>query len=216
MNPVSPEQLVARMEWRYATKAFDPHRTIPEPTWDALERSLVLTASSFGLQPWHFLVLTDRALREQLVPHAWGQRQVAECSHFLVLCHRRDTGQPEIDRLIARIQEVRGTPPERLSGLRKMMTDTLVSGPFRPVINEWAVRQVYIALGNFMTSAALLGVDTCPMEGFDAGRFDEILELPSRGLSAAVCCAAGYRLETDRYATLPKVRHPRSELIERR
>lgn len=216
MNPVSPEQLVQQLEWRYATKAFDPQRHVPEATWAALERALVLTPSSFGLQPWRFLVLTDRTLRERLVPHAWGQRQVVDCSHFVVLCHRRDSGPAEIDRLLARITEVRQTPPEKLAGLRRMMTDTLVHGAFRPIINEWAIRQVYIALGNFMTAAALVGVDTCPMEGFQSERFDEILELAPAGWSAAVCCAAGYRLETDRYAALPKVRYPLAEVVERR
>lgn len=216
MSQVSPEQLLAALEWRYATKAFDPNRIIPEVEWSALERALVLTPSSFGMQPWHFLVITDRALRERLVPHAWGQRQVADCSHFVVLCHRRETGLPDIDRLIHRIQEVRGTPVEKLAGLRKMLVGTLVDGAFRPVIGEWAVRQVYIALGNFMTAAALLGVDTCPMEGFSIEHFDEILGLGPRGLSAAVCCAAGYRADADRYASMAKVRYPQAELVERR
>lgn len=216
MSPISSEQLLAALRWRYATKAFDPARIIPDNVWDALEETLVLTPSSFGLQPWHFLVLTDRALREQLVPHAWGQRQVADCSHFVVLCIRKNLGTAEIDALLARITEVRGTPAEQLAGYRKMMVGSLVEGPGAASINEWATRQAYIALGNFMAAAALLGVDTCPMEGFEPAKFDEILGLPARGLASAVCCAAGYRAAADQYALLPKVRYPRAKVVERR
>ncbi|HMO66203.1 MAG TPA: NAD(P)H-dependent oxidoreductase, partial [Verrucomicrobiota bacterium] len=189
---------------------------IPADLWDALEETLVLTPSSFGLQPWHFLVLTDRALREQLVPHAWGQRQVADCSHFIVMAIRKDLGTAEIDALLARITEVRGTPVEQLAGYRKMMVGSLVEGPGASQINEWAARQVYIALGNFMTAAALAGVDTCPMEGFEPARFDEILGLSARGLGSVVCCAAGYRSAADKYSALPKVRYPRAQVVERR
>jgi len=216
MSSLDPAALLAQLEWRYATKVFDPTRTIPEATWEILERALVLTPSSFGLQPWHFLVLTDRALRERLLPHAWNQRQVVDSSHLVVLCSRTDTGETEIDRLIARIQEVRGTPTEKLTGLRRSMVSALVQGSFRPMIREWAIRQAYIALGNFMTAAAVIGVDTCPLEGFQPERFDEILGLGPRGLISTVCCAAGYRAATDKYAGQPKVRFPVSEVVERR
>ncbi|MBX3746254.1 MAG: NAD(P)H-dependent oxidoreductase [Verrucomicrobiae bacterium] len=216
MTSIAPEQLLNRLQWRYAVRVFEPGRTIPEATWEALEEALVLTPSSYGLQPWHFLILTDRGLRERLVGHAWGQRQVADCSHFVVFCIRQDLGEAEIDRYLRRIGEVRGTPMANLAGFRQMMVGSLVEGPVKAVINEWATRQVYIALGNFMTAAAMVGVDTCPMEGFEPGKFDEVLGLGARGLASVVCCAAGYRGETDRQAGLPKVRYPRSEVLERR
>lgn len=216
MSPIVPGRLTEQLSWRYATKAFDPLRTIDPATWSDLEQSLVLTPSSFGLQPWHFLVLRDRALREELVPHAWGQRQVADCSHFVVFCSRLEVGELEIDRLIQRTAEVRGSSTEALAGFRRMMVGSLVHGAVRPVIGEWAIRQVYIALGNFMTAAAMLGVDTCPMEGFEAGKFDEILGLQARGMTAAVCCAAGYRSPGDRHAGLPKVRFPTADIVEYR
>lgn len=216
MTPLPAPDLLAALRWRYAVKAFDPARTIPAELWDALEETLVLTPSSFGLQPWHFLVLTDRALRERLVPHAWGQRQVADCSHFVVICIRKGVGRAEIDALLARVTEVRGTPPAQLAGYRRVMVGSLVEGPGAAAIDEWATRQAYIALGSFMTAAAVLGVDTCPMEGFEPAKFDEILGLSGRGLASAVCCAAGYRSPADRYAAVPKVRFPRAQVVERR
>lgn len=216
MNPITTEQVLQSLNWRYATKSFDPSRDIPAPVWEGLEEALVLTPSSFGLQPWRFLVLEDRALRERLVAHAWGQRQVVEAARLVVFCIRLNLGVAEIDAYLQRIQEVRGTPLSNLAGFRKMMLGALVEGGLRPMINEWATRQVYIALGNFMTAAALVGVDSCPLEGFDSAKFDEILELPGRGWASVVCCAAGYRAPGDRHGALPKVRFRREDVVERR
>lgn len=216
MNPIPSGQLLGQLMWRYATKVFDSTRTIPGELWSDLEEALVLTPSSFGLQPWKFLVLTDRTLRELLVSHAWGQRQVADASHLVVFCIRRKLGPAEIDAYLARIQEVRGTPPGALDGFRKMMMSSLVEGGLSPVIDEWATRQVYIALGNFMTAAAVVGIDTCPLEGFVPAKFDEILGLPQMGFGSVVCCAAGYRQADDRHAKLAKVRFRRNDVVERR
>lgn len=213
---ITVEQVLESLGWRYATKTFDPAREIPESVWTGLEEALVLTPSSFGLQPWKFLVLEDRALREKLVPHAWGQRQVVDASKLVVFCIRKNLGPAEIDAYLHRIREVRGTPPNALDGFRKMMVGALVEGGLRPMINEWATRQVYIALGNFMTAAALVGVDTCPLEGFEPARFDEALQLPENGWASVVCCAAGYRQPEDRYARMPKVRFRREDVVERR
>ncbi|MGE3312430.1 MAG: NAD(P)H-dependent oxidoreductase [Limisphaerales bacterium] len=216
MNSMTTAHVLDSLNWRYATKSFDPTREIPEETWDGLEQALVLTPSSYGLQPWKFLVLRDRNLRERLVPHAWGQRQVVEASVLVVFSIRLNLGIAEIEAHLRRISEVRGTPLERLEGFRKMMVDTLVEGGMRPVINEWAARQSYIALGNFMTAAALVGVDTCPLEGFEPERFDEILDLKGRGWASVVCCAAGYRMADDRHGRLAKVRFRREDVVERR
>jgi nitroreductase len=214
MNPGTGAQLVGQLEWRYAVKSFDPAREIDAETWASLEQSLVLTPSSFGLQPWKFLVLRDRPLRERLLPHSWGQKQVIECSHYVVFAIVREVGEAHIDKYLERIAEVRSTPLEKLAGFRKMMVGNLVTGSFRPMITEWATRQAYIALGNFMTAAAMIGVDTCPMEGFEPAKYDEILGLPARGLASVVACAAGYRHPADKYASVPKVRFPAGDVIE--
>jgi nitroreductase len=81
---------------------------------------------------------------------------------------------------------------------------------------EWAKMQAYIALGQFMAACALLGIDTCPMEGFVAGQYDELLGLEAQGLTTAVLCPAGYRHADDRYASLPKIRFQNSDVIEHR
>jgi nitroreductase len=217
MNPKSipSSQLLDALRWRYATKAFDPNRKIPADTWSALEESLVLSPSSFGLQPYRFLVINDPAMRERLLPHAWGQRQVVDASHFVVLASRTQVTEAEIDTFIARIARARGVAPESLASYRGMMTGTLLSDGFKPLVPHWTTRQAYIALGNLLTSAALLGIDACPMEGFVPAEFDQVLGLPAQGLAAVVCCALGYRHADDKYAVAPKVRFPKSELVQK-
>lgn len=213
MNPITNSQLLAALNWRYATKAFDPDRRIPAETWTTLEKALVLSPSSFGLQPYRFLVVNDPAVRKELLPHAWGQRQVVDASHFVVFTARTGVTEAEIDSLLQRIAETRGVAVESLAGYRGMMTGMLFSESFKPQVPHWAALQTYIALGNLMTSAAVLGVDACPIEGFVPAEFDRILGLPRQGLAAVVCCALGYRSTADKHAVLPKVRFDHLELV---
>ncbi len=214
MNHLTADQLLAPLRWRYATKQFDASKKIPDDLWAALEDALVLTPSSFGLQPWKFLVIKDPALREKLRAASWNQTQVTDASHLVVFAVRRTAGEADVDRLIERTVEVRATPDgaARLGGMKKVILQFIEHTP----VLEWHKRQAYIALGNFLTSAALLGLDTCPLEGIDPAQYDEILGLPEQGLATAVAATAGYRAATDGYAALAKVRYAKSEVIEYR
>ncbi len=211
---MSSQRLLGSLRWRYATKSFDARRKIPAEVWTVLEESLVLAPSSFGLQPYRFLVVEDRAARERLLAHARGQRQVVEASHFVVFAARTAVTAQEIDAFLEHTASVRGMPVESLAGYRGMMTGTLLSEEFKPLAPQWAVRQAYLALGSLLTCAALLGVDACPMEGFVPAQFDKLLGLAGQGLTAAVCCALGYRSPDDKYAAAPKVRFPRNLLVK--
>lgn len=214
MNPTSVRaQLLDRLHWRYATKQFDPTRQINQDDWATLEDALVLTPSSYGLQPWAFVIVEDPAVREKLVAASWGQRQVADASHLVVFAVKTQFGEAEIDAYLKAISEVRGVPLNALSGFRDMMVGSIVRGMDAPARRTWATKQVYLALGNLLNSAALLGIDACPMEGIVPARYDEILGLEAKGLSAVVVAALGYRAETDTYATLPKVRFPKEEVL---
>lgn len=206
-------EILTALNWRYATKVFDPAKKIPAETWGALEESLILTPSSYGLQPWKFLIVQDAELREQLVAHSWRQRQVADCSHLVVMAVKKAYSLDDLDAFITRMAEVRGGTAEALAGFRKMVAGTQAQGY---MTKEWAKMQAYIALGQFMTSCALLGIDTCPMEGFVPAKYDELLGLEAQGLTTAVLCPAGYRHADDRYASLPKVRFTNADVIEHR
>lgn len=216
MNSIPPQQLLEALKWRYATKQFDPQRKIPADVWSALEETLVLTPSSYGLQPWKFLILQDPSLRQKLVPVSWGQKQVADASHLVVMTVIKKMTAQHVDRFLSQTSQVRGVPVESMAGYRKMMISDVVEGPRSAVSTDWAIRQAYIALGNFMTSAALLGVDTCPMEGFEVEKYDDLLGLREIGWTTAVVCPAGYRSSGDKYASLAKVRFAKTDVIEYR
>ena len=212
--PTQPDQLITALEWRYATKAFDAAAKIPAPVWSALEKALVLTPTSYGLQPYKFLIVQDPAVRAALLPHSWGQKQVVDCSHYVVFLGRTEMKPTDADKLIQRTSAVRNIPVEKLTNYRDMILSDVVNGPRGKQAHEWAARQTYIALGNLMTCAAVLGVDACPMEGIAPAEYDKILKLDGTGYKTVVACAVGYRAATDRYAALPKVRYETKELVQ--
>jgi len=207
------KQLLDALQWRYATKVFDATKKIPADVWGALEKALVLTPTSYGLQPYQFLIVQDAAKRAALLPNSWGQKQVVDCSHFIVFTARTEMTAADVDKLIQRTVELRQLPANALEAYRGMMLGDVVNGPRGKIAHEWATRQTYIALGNLMTSAAVLGVDACPMEGLNPVEYDKILNLNGTGYKTVVACALGYRAASDKYAQLAKVRYPLNDLI---
>lgn len=213
MIPIDPETVLSRLNWRYATKRFDAAKKIPVEIWARLEEALVLSPSSYGLQPWKFFVVSDPAVRAKLLPASWGQTQIVDASHLVVFCVKKDVGPADAERLIARTADVRGIPAASLDAYKNMMVGSL-SRSTPEAIREWMSRQVFIALGQFLTACALVGVDACPMEGFQPEKYDEILGLPERGYHSIVLATAGYRAADDKNASLKKVRFEKSEMIE--
>jgi nitroreductase len=212
MTPIPSSQLLSAHQWRYAVKKFDPTKKIPAAEWATLEETLVLSPSSFGLQPWKFLVVTNPALKEQLKTASWNQAQLVEASHVVAFAVQKEISPTFVDDYIQSIATTRQQPLDApgLQGLKKVILEFL---PLRPNL-EWNTRQAYIALGNLMTTAALLGIDSCPMEGIEAAQYDEILGLKGTNFAAVVACTLGYRAADDKYATLPKVRFPHSQMIQ--
>ena len=215
MTALTPDALLAQLRWRYATKQFDSSRKIPADVWAALEQSLVLSPSSFGLQPWKFIIVTSQAVKQSFVPVSWNQTQPADCSHHVVFAVRKNLTEADVDRFIQSIADTRGVAVESQKGYRDVMVGFAANMSKQGKIEEWATRQVYIALGNFMTCCAALGVDACPMEGIVAAEYDKLLGLEGGEFTTVVACAAGYRSAGDKYASLPKVRFPASEVIQR-
>lgn len=213
MTPITTATLVDALKWRYATKRFDRTKKIPDEIWAALEQSLVLTPSSFGVQPWKFVVVQDPNIREKLVAASWGQAQVADCSHFVVFALYENLDAEHVDRHIERTMEVRGVPAEAVKGYREAILSSARKAREEGKLDAWMSHQVYIALGQFMASAALLGVDTCPMEGLDPVKFDEVLGLRDQNYRTLCACAAGYRSPGDKYAEIPKVRFKTADVV---
>ncbi len=210
----SPQFALEHLQWRYATKQFDPAKKIPTETWNVLEQSLVLSPSSFGLQPWKFLVIRNLELRQQLLEHSWGQKQVVDASHLVVFAIQKNIDAAYVDRYIARMAEVQQVPVESLQGFANVVKGFLDQRPSPSDVQAWATRQVYIALGQFMTTAAMLEIDTCPMEGFVPAKYDEVLGLSEQGYASVVLCPTGYRSAEDKYAAKPKVRFATQEVVQ--
>lgn len=207
---LTPQEMVESLKWRYAVKKFDDKKQLSAETWDALEQALLLSASSFGLQPWKFVVVTDKATKAKLPDHSWGQKQPEECCHLVVICALEEMTEAYIDSYISSIAKTRGVSKESLKSYGDMMYG-FNKNPMDK--NAWMEKQCYIVLGTLLTAAASIGVDACPMEGFDANAYSEILGLKEKGLRPVVVCPLGYRAADDKYAQLPKVRFDSAEKI---
>ena len=212
---MSPDELLESIRFRYATKQFDPARQIPDADWAALEQSLVLTPSSFGLQPCKFIVVNEPELRARLRAQSWNQSQATEASRFVVFTVRTDLTEADVNRFFTTLAATQGQEPDALAGYRNVVL-SFAAAMTPESRHAWNMRQAYIALGQFMTAAALLGIDTCPMEGIDPAGYDQELGLAGTGYATAVACAAGYRSAEDKYAATPKARYPHEEVIEHR
>lgn len=210
--PISPNDLLDALNFRYATKEFDPSRIIAPETWSALKTSLTLTPSSFGLQPWKFIVVDSPEIRQKLKAASWGQSQVTDASHLVVFTVRTDLNQQDIDKWIARLSEVQSTALESLAGYAGMIS-SFSNNMSTAEKQAWNTRQVYIALGQLMTAAAVIGIDTCPLEGISPSDYDDILGLKNSEYATVVACALGYRSDEDAYAKAKKARFPIDALI---
>lgn len=214
MPKVENEIIFKQLNWRYACKKFDPTKKIRESDWTILTESLRLSASSYGLQPWKFIVVQNPETRKQLLPLSWGQTPVTDASHFVVLTYKEKMDEPHIDKFIHETAKSRGVEPVTLEGFKNMMMGDLVTGPRSQVIHWWAQRQTYIAMGSLLTTAALMEIDTLPMEGLDPAGYDKVLGLEGSGWKTVAAVACGYRAADDKYQHVKKVRFDMKDVVE--
>jgi len=215
MATISTGDLLQQLKWRYAVKEFDPTERISDEVIEALEESLVLTPSSFGLQPWKFIIVGSQSLKDQMPGISWNQPQPKDCSHMVLLATKRDFSESDVNRFIDCLAEARQVSVESLEGYRKFAGGFVAQGVSEGWIEHWSTHQVYIAIGQLMASAALLGVDACPREGIQADAYDELLGLDSNEYHVVLGCALGYRSEGDKYASMPKARYTKASVVER-
>jgi len=204
--------IIDSLKWRYATKKFDDARVLPAEKLQVLKEAFNLTALSYGLQTLKMVVVEDKTIREGLVQHAYGQRQVVDASHLLVLCIQNDINEDDVESHFVNVKNIRNTPDSVLEPFKKGLKTTISNMPNDKKIG-WASKQAYIALGNLMTVCAVEGIDGCPMEGFIPAEIDKALNLEQHGLSSVLMFPVGYRAEDDMFADLKKVRKTLSETI---
>lgn len=212
-TPISATTLLQQLSWRYATKKFDAERKIPAETWAALEEALVLSPSSFGLQPWRFIVVKTPETRKALQEASWNQTQVVDASHLVVLASKNDVSEEYVGDFLSLVAETRSMDLALLDTYRGMILQFVSHLSKAGKIPDWTTKQSYIALGFLLSSAALLGIDACPLEGINPQKYDELLNLSSQGYSTRVACALGYRATDDKAANLQKVRFAKDRCI---
>ncbi|MBI4433402.1 NAD(P)H-dependent oxidoreductase [Candidatus Uhrbacteria bacterium] len=208
----SQSAILAALQWRYAVKIFDPTRRVASEDLHTILESGRLAPSSYGVEPWKFLVIENQELRRQLRAVAYDQPKVTDAAHLIVIARRTDVRARIAAELAERTARAQGRPPEALAGLQQMV-DEDITRRSNAEVDAWARAQTYLPLGIMVMTAALLGVDAGPMEGFTLEKVDAILHLSERHLAATTMLALGYRGD-DPAAERPKVRRTFAEAVE--
>jgi nitroreductase len=203
--------ILENLKWRYATKKFDSTYQLSESELNTIKEVIQLSPASFGLQPYKVLIVTNPEIREQLKAVSWNQPQVTDASALLVFVKNKNVDESEVDLFVENIINTRGVTKEMLAEYEGMMKHA-VSSQTEDQKSNWVEKQIYLAVGNLLTSLSVLGIDSCPMEGFDRGQYDSILGLTET--SSVIVCPIGKRDESDEYQNYPKVRKSTDDLFE--
>ena len=203
---------VKALKWRYATKKFDSEKILPKEKVEVLKKSFNLTATSYGLQPLKLLVIQDKELQQKLQKASYNQKQLSTASHVLVICIEKEIGKNFIENYFRYVRDIRNTPEDILHPFRESLIGDFEKKPIDE-IHIWAKHQAYLVLGTLLTICAVEEIDSCPMEGFEADRYDKLLELDKWNLQSVLALPVGYRAEDDFFAGLKKVRRPLEETV---
>lgn len=206
------DTFLAQLNWRAAVKSFDQTKKVSDGDFDKLLEAARLAPSSSGLQPWKFVVVKNPEIRQKLREAGYGQAQITEASHLVVMCSKTDLPLSYVDKYIKYIASERGVDVAALAAFQTMISGS-VSRQTPEQLANWNARQVYIALGVLLSACAVAGIDACPMEGFDNAQFDEILGLSKLNMASRAIVAIGYRSETDALTKMKKVRFPKNEVV---
>jgi len=204
-------ELLNALQWRYAVKQFSDKK-VPENQLKYLLNATRLSASSYGLQPYKIIVVKSLKKRKQLLPYSYGQDKIAESSHLIIFAAHSELGDITVDRYIDKHAVITDKTHQQLSNFSAHMKSALRNKSMAQK-QDWAHQQAYLALGNFLTCAAAMKIDSCPMTGIDNAGYDSVLGLDKKGLTTSVICPIGYRHKNDVQAHNPKVRFDYDEII---
>lgn len=203
--------IIDKLKWRYATKRFDPTKKLSKEKLDILKETFKLTATSFGLQPIKMVVVSNQAIKEQLMPLTFNQAQIRDASHVLVLCIEKEIDADFIVEHFKRVEETRNTPRKILEPFEENLVNSFAEKQSKE-IRQWMINQLYLTLGALLTVCAIEKIDSCPMEGFEPEKYNELLGLSELGLESVIVLPVGYRDESDFFISLKKVRREVDEL----
>lgn len=204
---------IDNLNWRYTTKKYDSDKKISDSDLRTIKQAVKLSASSYGLQPYKVMVISDPEIREKLKPVSWGQSQITEASHLFVFCSYTKVTSAHIDAFINLTANGRRVELSSLQGYGDLMKSKLI-GLSPEAASVWTAKQCYIALGNLLSVCAELKIDATPMEGFEPAGYNEILGLSEKSLQAVVVAAVGYRSNEDTTQEYDKIRKSDEELFD--
>ncbi len=204
---------IDHLKWRYATKKFDASKKIAPDNLEKIKEAIQLSASSYGLQLYKVLIIENPLIKQQLKTASWGQDQITDASHLIVFCNYTHVEDTHVDDFLHRTAITQNIEMNNLSEYGNFMKGKIKAMTALESFH-WTVRQTYLALGNLLSACAELKIDSCPMEGFEADKYNAILGLTEKGLNAAVVATIGYRSHEDHTQHRPKVRKPLEELFE--
>lgn len=207
--------VIDALEWRYATKKFDSSKVLEKEKLETILRAANLAPTSSGLQPFHIVLVSGEKAKKTILPIFKNQLQIFECSHLLVFAAWDNYTTERIKGYVDSIKKVRGEDSQQLRGYMERI-ESLYTNRSQEINFNHAIRQAYISLGFCLETAALLQVDSAPIENFDSGKLDKALGLDRRNLRSVVALCLGYRdKENDWLVDLPKVRKDLSEFVIR-
>ncbi|KHJ36678.1 putative NAD(P)H nitroreductase [Pedobacter glucosidilyticus] len=209
---MNAQNIIDKLNWRYATKAFDASRKLSAEQLEHLLSAVQLAPSSYGLQPYKVLVVSNPEVREKLKAAAYNQTQITDASEIIVFATYKDFNLSHVDDFANNIVATRGITKADIQGYIDVMNGA-VSSRDQQQLQIWNTRQAYIGLGILLETAALLDIDACPMEGFSVEQFDDILGLSALNLTSVVVTAVGYRSAEDGYQHYKKVRKSKEDLF---
>lgn len=205
-------ELLDKLNWRYAAKAMNGEK-VPQDKIDNIIEAARLAPTSSGLQPFEIIVITNQEVKEKIRPIAWNQSVITDCSHLLVFAAWDTYTEDRINYMFDLTNEIRGFKNEGWENYRQMLLNAYPQKDAEENFNH-AAKQAYIAFSQAIIAAAYEGVDATPLEGFDADKLDEILDLRAKGLRSAVMLPIGYRdTDNDWLVDLVKVRKPTEDLV---
>lgn len=205
--------LIDNLKWRYAVKQFDISKKIPDDKMRKIMEAVRLAPSSYGLQLYKVIIIEDEETRKKLKAASWNQSQITDSSALVVFCNYKSINHYHIDEYLNLKCEIEKTKYGDLKGYGDFMKNKLAEMT-EEERDSWTKRQTYIALGILLAACAELKIDSCPMEGFEPEKYNEILKLPEQNLNAAVITAIGYRSESDNSQFDPKIRKSINDLFE--